>query len=202
MNIQTFNNPFCHVIIYNFLNKNLLHILKQYSKFLNFYLKKSTYNDYLDPYSLGSAFKNNESLAKRNSIFLHEIFTNPISSVIFAEEMFIEFNKIFKLKDTDSYFLYNVYKNSDYYKPHTDDSLYTCIYYTINEKVKFQGGCLKFNEHNYSFKPISNSLIIFPGKVSHEVTTLKADNHDDKDKILRTSITMFVKYKDTVLKYT
>jgi Rps23 Pro-64 3,4-dihydroxylase Tpa1-like proline 4-hydroxylase len=66
--------------------------------------------------------------------------------------------------------LVSYYENSGHYKPHTDESVLTAIYYTWNEPKSFEGGDLYFG--NVRINISNNCLVIFPSWTVHEVKPL------------------------------
>lgn len=76
------------------------------------------------------------------------------------------------------------YDNGDYYKPHTDESIFTAIYYTWKEPKPFTGGDLYFGDFKVPIE--NNSLLVFPGPTLHEVTPVEGYG--------RWAISQFVKF--------
>lgn len=71
--------------------------------------------------------------------------------------------------------LLNYYENSDYYKPHTDSAILTCLYWCYKEPKEFEGGDLELHDIGERISLKNNRLIIFPSTRVHAVTPLSME---------------------------
>lgn len=66
--------------------------------------------------------------------------------------------------------LVSYYKKDDYYRPHKDDAIVTCIYYLWDEPKTFEGGDLYFGDFKVPIR--NNSMLFFYSDTEHAVSTL------------------------------
>ena len=66
------------------------------------------------------------------------------------------------------------YQNNDFYKKHNDLIKYTALIWVYKEPKQFEGGDLIFNDLNKTIECRNNRLVLFPGFLYHEVTTIKS----------------------------
>ena len=92
------------------------------------------------------------------------------------------------------------YHNGEYYKPHIDSAIqFLAFSYFYKEPKKFAGGELYFPDYDYEFSCDNNSLIIFPGWVTHGVREVKIEDSDYYDGYGRYSITSFFGIKARIV---
>jgi Rps23 Pro-64 3,4-dihydroxylase Tpa1-like proline 4-hydroxylase len=84
-----------------------------------------------------------------------------------------KFWQILLTTDFDSTLLAG-YNRAGYYKPHRDSSAITQLYWINNEPKKFTGGDLVLSDFDYTVEYKSNRMILFPGFLKHEVTTIES----------------------------
>lgn len=82
--------------------------------------------------------------------------------------------------------LVSYYKDGDYYKAHTDQSVLTATFYTWKEPCEFSGGDFYFGDFKVPIE--NNCMVIFPSCTEHRVTPVKGEG--------RWAITQFVSCKD------
>ena len=71
------------------------------------------------------------------------------------------------------------YHNGEYYEPHTDIGFqFLAFSYFYREPKKFTGGEVYFPQFNYEYPCYNNSVIIFPGWVTHGVRGVKIKDSD------------------------
>jgi len=134
----------------------------------------------------------NEFLTSKKGIFLEEVFVNWRHSALIKYPMdnftkdnvknkLLEFNSLFKLfynVDSRSHLL-SYYENSDFYKPHTDTTVFTVLNYFFNEPRKFTGGELKLygfnNKKEADIELRNNRVVIIAGNTFHEVKEIKSN---------------------------
>ena len=84
------------------------------------------------------------------------------------------------------------YHNKEYYEAHADISFqFLAFSYFYKEPKKFTGGELFFPRHNYELTCENNSIIIFPGWVTHGVKEVKIEDSAYYDGWGRYAITNF-----------
>jgi hypothetical protein len=133
-----------------------------------------------------------EFLTSKSGIFLETVFLNwrhsalikyPIDNFTkdIVRDKLLEFNPLFKMFyniDSRTHLL-SYYENSDFYKPHTDSTVFTVLNYFFNEPKKFTGGDIKlygFNNKKEAEVDIRhNRVIIITGNTFHEVKQIKSN---------------------------
>jgi Rps23 Pro-64 3,4-dihydroxylase Tpa1-like proline 4-hydroxylase len=82
------------------------------------------------------------------------------------------------------------FSNGSYYKKHTDSFVITAVSWFYVKPKKFLGGDLLIDE--LKIECLENRMVIFPSILEHEVTLVKMDEDDLKQKNGRYSITQFI----------
>lgn len=190
MFIQNLCEPFYHTIINDFYTNDELKQIWQELDFIT--------PNLLPPVDTHS----HVASTLKKGIFLHDLYKNIQFSNIFKLN-----RKLFSLsieqsskqnpflnyiphKNADST-LINYYTNKSFYSEHQDDSILTAVTALWKEPKSFEGGDLIFPKHNnYSSNLKNNSVIIFPGFIDHEVSSLSMDNNNIG--FGRYSITQFI----------
>jgi Rps23 Pro-64 3,4-dihydroxylase Tpa1-like proline 4-hydroxylase len=127
----------------------------------------------------------NVPLKKNNVIFLDNIYqdrkTSNILNIfekIYSEEVTDiiddlpnEF-KYFKFIGHERTFI-SYYENNDYYKPHVDHAILTCLYWCNKTPQSFEGGDLILGDDRTEIKYKNNRLVIFPSHNTHSVDPIK-----------------------------
>ena len=147
----------------------------------------------------------NVPLKKNNVIFLDDIYqkretSNILNSFskLYSEEMGDiiddlpnEF-KYFKFVGYDRTFI-SYYENSDYYKPHVDHAILTCLYWCNKTPQSFEGGDLILGDDRTEIKYKNNRLVIFPSHNTHSVDPIKmTQNTNQYSGFGRYAITKFL----------
>lgn len=137
-------------------------------------------------------------LKKNTGVFLDKVFqdykhSDIISNALntFRGDTFIDevvkHNSIFRLIKylRGMTTLISYYENSDYYKPHKDNAVFTIVTYFFNEPKKFSGGDIVLysdnNDKKVNIEIKNNRSVVFPSCTDHEVTPIKleSNNHGD-----------------------
>ena len=127
----------------------------------------------------------NVILKKNNVIFLDDIYQNRETSNILTnfrklyskevvdiiEDLPNEF-KYFKFVGHDRTFI-SYYEDSDYYKPHVDQAVLTCLYWCNKSPKSFEGGNLTIGDEQTQIEYKNNRLVIFPSYNIHSVDAIK-----------------------------
>jgi Rps23 Pro-64 3,4-dihydroxylase Tpa1-like proline 4-hydroxylase len=127
----------------------------------------------------------NVILKKNNVIFLDDIYQNRETSNILTnfkklyskevvdiiEDLPNEF-KYFKFVGHDRTFI-SYYEDSDYYKPHVDQAVLTCLYWCNKSPKLFEGGNLTIGDEQTQIEYKNNRLVIFPSYNIHSVDVIK-----------------------------
>jgi len=177
-------NPFPFLEIENMYNENELKLIWQELDFLTHPIKLNS------PEETGSATNNNNIILKNNSgVFLEEIYTKreisnilSINRKLFSPEIIDSFSDLSfgyqGIKHTnEDRTLISYYENNSYYKPHTDNAIYTTITWFFKEPKCFIGGDFHFSDYDYKIKIKNNMTIIFPSFVNHSVDDVFCDNN-------------------------
>ena len=170
------------------------------------YLRKT--GSFTEPKNIGSAKDENskEFLKKAKGLFLDTVFINRNMSVIlnvnrklYTIEPPSNFkNPIFKgIKECNKDFtLLSYYENSDYYRPHVDNSVLTFLTYLYKKPKKFSGGGIVIPEYNLTLDPVFNRTYIIPGLLTHSVNEIFMDEVDMGKGFGRYCISNFLNFKD------
>lgn len=209
MDISVHTDPFDFIVIENVCdNLELSDIINEVKFFKKFATKDTFIISYDDGVELdfvrnsGTAIgSNQERVSKKTSILIEQVLNNhkQLLNQLSLGKMFNHvvdklpnlnlFTQLVKHKFFIGYdVLINYYSNKDYYGSHIDTTTATCIFYINPQGKCFKGGELYFPSFNYSFECKHNSMIIFPGFVTHEVKQIitELENH------VRISITYFL----------
>jgi len=141
-------------------------------------------NNLYEPEKVGVAMKQNKSLKKGKSVFLDSIYTDRNFSHIlnvnrktFHPDLMDELEKkhmffrYLKTANRDST-LFSYFETSDYYKPHHDNAVLSCISWFHKKPKGFTGGDLIL-EGEKTIKCKHNRTLLFPSIFQHEVTPVK-----------------------------
>ena len=196
-----FEEPFPHLIVNNFYNKEELDLIWEELKF------------YTKPGKLLTAVDFGGIPDKTNSkaLWLDKIYSTQyrkLSSILTVNrklftsdvlKVFSEISDCCSLAKISNYDVTKVryYHNDEYYDPHTDSSVqYLAFSYFYKEPKKFTGGELLFPKYDYKLTCENNSMIIMPGWVEHGVSKVSIENSDYFDGYGRYAITSFFSNKD------
>lgn len=91
--------------------------------------------------------------------------------------------------------LVNFYQGGEDYRSHSDNTVFTCLWFHWKNRDSFKGGNLIFPEYNYAFECKNNTAIMFPGPVKHAVQKLLQIDYDILETDGRYSITQFLSVK-------
>jgi len=145
----------------------------------------------------GNVLKNNRGISldvvyKENRI---------VSNILSINRRIIADNKLipnhpswwFKSLYADKDFtLLSYYEDGDYYRPHQDVSLVTCLFWFWKEPRKFKGGNLFFPDFDIEIEVKNNRGIIFPGMVFHAVDNIEMEEEDRGKGLGRWCMTQFL----------
>jgi hypothetical protein len=182
MKIYEITDPFPFLKIENLYDKDELKLIWQELDFLTHKIKLNP------PEETGGATDKNNIILKNNSgLFLDNVYSKrelsnilEVTRKIFLPEILDSFSKLsfgyncVKYTNEDRTLL-SYYENSSYYKPHTDDAIYTVITWFFKEPKSFTGGDFYFCDYNYQIKIKNNMSIIFPSFVKHSVDEVSLD---------------------------
>jgi len=179
MIIHKIREPFSHLIIEDFYNKDELKLIWKELDFL-------TSSNKLIPANLNGSIESNHL-----SIVLDQVYSNRnISDILtinrkaFSKEIldvFVKLNPLLahiNLINTDLTKI-KYYENYNGYKKHQDLARFTALTYFYKEPKLFKGGDLYFNDFNYTIKLKNNMFVLFVGALWHESLPvfLKQDGH-------------------------
>jgi hypothetical protein len=98
-----------------------------------------------------------------------KIYNEEVSDII--DDLPNEF-KYFKFVGHDRTFI-SYYQDSDYYKPHKDQAILSCIYWCNKTPQSFEGGNLILGDERTEIEYKNNRLVIFPSHNIHSVNPIK-----------------------------
>ena len=147
-----------------------------------------------------------EFLKQNKGIYLDQIYLDIKISCILTEnrktfsqpiiQQLVDIHVIFRyLQNVDKdCTLLSYYENSDYYKPHTDNSVITILSWFYKKPMNFQGGVLQI-ENQLEIQCLFNRTVVFPSMLYHAVTPVTmADEHLNKN-LGRYTLTQLVSYR-------
>jgi predicted 2-oxoglutarate/Fe(II)-dependent dioxygenase YbiX len=169
MEFQVYTSPVVFVIIRNFCNQEELDMIRP--ELLNLLPKlKGPEETGTARTILGNVKKHNKGLFLDPNSPL-PIITRKYRDIVIVSELEKRHWLFGFLRNANSETtLASYYENSGHYKAHTDESVFTAIYYTWDEPKAFEGGDLYFG--TYKVPITNNCLLIFPSWTTHEVTPL------------------------------
>lgn len=144
------------------------------------------------PEHLSSASDGKTLLTSKKGVFLETIFANwEHSSLIkYPIENFKNQEVVNKLLDYNSLFrilfhcesrthLLSYYENSDFYRPHIDNTVFTILNYFFTEPKQFSGGDITLysgtNKKQADIEIKNNRVVLIPGCTSHEVKEITSN---------------------------
>jgi Rps23 Pro-64 3,4-dihydroxylase Tpa1-like proline 4-hydroxylase len=179
MVIHKIREPFPHLVIEDFYNKDELKLIWQELNFLT------------SPSKLMPANLNGSTEANHLSIILDQVYANrSISDILTVnrkalrkeiKDAFVELNPLLAHINLINLDLTKIkyYENYNGYKKHQDLARFTALTYFYKEPKAFEGGNLYFNDFDYTIKLKNNMLVLFVGALWHESlpVSLKQDGH-------------------------
>jgi len=169
LEIEVYDSPVIHAILRNFCNKEELEMVKTELSGL-FHQLKGPEETGTARTVLGDIKKKNKGLFLEQNSGLPTIIRKYRDSVLISdlERRNWFFGALRSMNNETT--LASYYENSGHYKPHTDESVLTAIYYTWSEPKTFEGGDLYFG--NFKVPITNNCLLVFPSWTTHEVKPL------------------------------
>lgn len=145
--------------------------------------------DVLQPPNITAGAKDeNGNIIKKNSgIFLDDYYENrEDSSILNMYDKYIcteVYEKFPTMSPEFKYAFYvnfdrtllSYYENDDYYNPHTDSAILTCLYWCYKEPKVFEGGDLTLHQLGEVIPIKNNRLIIFPSHNVHSVSPVSME---------------------------
>lgn len=199
MKIFHFENPFPYIILEDTYSDDELRLIWEELNFICYPHKLKP------PQETGSAKSSNENkiLKRNNAIWIDTLYEDRNLSNILKinRKLFLNFEDIilshsswfFKHFETNfDTTLISYYEKNDYYEPHKDSSVITCLTWFYKEPKKFEGGDLYFTDYNIEHKIKNNSTLIFPSKIRHAVSTIKMNEENMNKKQGRFCMTQFM----------
>lgn len=201
MKITTFKEPFEHIIINDFFDKNELEKIWNEIKFL----KDSSGFDDVRNTEPAIDYANNEILASRTGVFLENFYVNHRQNSLIYKFTRKLYNIVSELPDIDilkeqiantnvDATLVSIYKDQDYYKSHRDRCIISILIYLWEDNKKFTGGDLIFEKYNHTIIPQNNMCLIFQSCNKHEVSKIEKCVDEDVE-FLRVVISTFLNVK-------
>jgi hypothetical protein len=122
---------------------------------------------------LDNLYQKNETSSILNSF--EKIYHNDVTDII--DDLPHEF-KYFKFVGHDRTFI-SYYEDTDYYKPHVDQSILTCLYWCNKTPKSFEGGNLILGNERTEIEYKNNRLVIFPSHNLHSVNEIKMTQNNE-----------------------
>jgi ribosomal protein S15P/S13E len=191
MEINFIDDGIDAVIVDNFYNEEQL---KEIMIELNWLTKKTILKtgEALVPAKNDST---GETLTKKSGVFLENVFSDHNHSALITHsannlnsqeltKQLLEKNSLYNIMlfCNRRNHLLSYYENSDYYKFHRDNSVFTILSYFYDEPKKFTGGDLLL-QSSISNKVATvecrhNRIVIIPGATLHQANTIKSETSD------------------------
>lgn len=179
MQIQYKELPFPHVVIDNFYSEFELTLIMRELEFLTQPWKL------LPPEQTGSATAKGGGILKHNNcLWLDLVYQDrSVSDILTFNRKIMDKNIMQQLSEYHYIFRYlftrnqdstllSYYETADYYKPHRDGAVLTCLTHLFKEPKQFSGGELVFPEYDYDFGISNNRMIVFPSIITHAVSDI------------------------------
>lgn len=205
LKIQLNKQPFPHLVIKDLFTKDEISSIRVETDFL--------YQSSLSEASLTSSksagFPDGTILDKANYdvVYLDNVYSNLDNSIIntqiknlVSQGIFFAYSQIEPWANRFRYFglsligtstKVNFFEPGHQYKAHRDLSEFTSLIYLHDEVKQFTGGLLNFPEFQFSYPCDHNTLILFPGRILHEVTEVSRLDKVSDEKPCRISINTF-----------
>jgi len=177
MHIKVYTEPFHYIEVTNLWDK----VEKKEMLDEMFHLEKK--GIFKNPGDTGTAVNEDGIVLKKNkAIFVDDVWQDRSFSNILKHN-----RKIFDLFNNESvkeswffdglcinldHTLMSYYEDSDYYKPHRDQSRVTVLSWFFKEPQEFKGGSLTFTDYNLTFEVTNDLVILFPSNIKHEVSKI------------------------------
>ena len=199
---NAFEKPFPHLIVDNFYDDKELELIWEE---LKFYTKPGKLLEAKD--FGGVVNKTNSHAIALDSVYMDDKVSGvnyrnlsnilTVNRKLFTSGVLDAFAKIHEccwIAPMSNFDITKVryYHNKEYYGAHADISFqFLAFSYFYKEPKKFTGGELFFPRHNYELTSENNSIIIFPGWVTHGVKEVKIEDSAYYDGWGRYAITSF-----------
>jgi Rps23 Pro-64 3,4-dihydroxylase Tpa1-like proline 4-hydroxylase len=206
MKIKHYDYTFPYVLIDEIYNEEELNLIWEE---LNFLCNEKNFLRYDSPEVYAARDPVTDNVLKRNkSLWLDSFYTERNSSNILNlnRKIFFDDNyqKIFKehpswlfknFRCTKDVTFLSYYENGDYYKTHSDLSVFTVLTWFYKEPKKFDGGDFYIiHDDTFEFKIKNNQTLIFPSILKHEVSEVKMNLMYENKKMGRFCMTQFLTY--------
>jgi Rps23 Pro-64 3,4-dihydroxylase Tpa1-like proline 4-hydroxylase len=117
-----------------------------------------------------------------------KIYNDEVKEII--EDKNREFRYYFS-SNTDRTFI-SYYENKGYYKPHSDRSILTFLYWCNKQPKSFTGGDFSIPELGLDIEYKNNRLVVIPSHLLHSVSPIEMNNNDTLSGNGRYCITRFL----------
>lgn len=204
LKIHQIKNPFPFLQIENLYSEDELILLWKEFDFL-------THPDKLElPENTGSALDEETKvpLKKNKGLFLDDLYSSrnisnilTITKQLFSPVILNAFSELsfgyenIKYTNKDATLL-SYYENSEYYKSHRDEALYTAVTWFFKEPKSFSGGNFYFTDYGIKIEMQNNMAVIFPSFVKHAVDEIILEKNNDLTGHGRYSISQFLYISD------
>lgn len=180
MKLTSHSEPSPHILLENVFTSNQLDNIWREINFITPHLTSVEYS--------GSAKSESGTILKKNrGLFLHQVYVDTVMSPICQESCKVAWKSGISdywispwLRNMYNHtnwnnLLLSYYENTDHYKPHIDESVFTMLLWLWKEPKKFSGGNLYFPDVNYAVECKNNCGIIFMSNEKHAVDPIILD---------------------------
>jgi hypothetical protein len=201
--IFTCNNPFPHLIANDLYSDEELTLIWQELEFLTHSWKLQSPAEFGGAWELNTQgkknYKTNSKAIVLDNVYTDRSFSNilNINRKIFREpylKVFSELEPYLIAANESNWDLTKLryYGDGTFYEPHKDLS-FVCLAISFFHKnpANFTGGELTFPEHNFTYFCNNNSMIIFPGFITHGVNKVSC-NEKPFEGLSRYSMSQFL----------
>lgn len=186
MKVSLYNEPFPLLVIEDFYDKNELQLINSELSKLHSDIKD---NPFISEF--GNNFNKGNSLKKNKSLFLDIYYNNNRESsdiLRINRKLFWFLNDIKENIDVGWFFknvttefdntLISYYTDGDKFNCHPDNATISSLSWFFKQPQRFSGGDLTFSDYEITVKCLYNRMVIFPGMIRHEVSTVCMEEPD------------------------
>jgi Rps23 Pro-64 3,4-dihydroxylase Tpa1-like proline 4-hydroxylase len=204
LKIHQIKNPFPFLQIENLYSEDELILIWKEFDFL-------THPDKLElPENTGTALDEETKvpLKKNKGLFLDNLYSSrnisnilTITKQLFSPVILDAFSELSfgyeNIKDTNKdATLLSYYENSEYYKSHKDQALYTAVSWFFKEPKSFSGGNFYFTNYGVKIEVQNNMAVIFPSFINHAVDEIVLEKNNNLTGYGRYAISQFLYITD------
>ena len=190
MKTQFFLEPFEHFLLTDVYNEEEYNDIQNE---LEWIAKSNSFFPGIDVSKSGAAFdtETKQVYTNKRCVFLDPIYGfeyRSMSKILTYNRKILDLNfydkesldniengiifKLYLSKIQKDITLVNFYQGGVEYKSHSDNAIFTSLWFHWNNRKNFKGGELYFEEYDFNINCNDNTAIIFPGPIKHQVKKL------------------------------